>query len=213
MTDGPGLTLVPLDCPSCGASVAAHGADVVYYCTACRNGYRFDDESRSLIPVEVAFLSLPDRAVERYLPFWLQPATVTMAERKAQGDVFRGLMSFFLGGDRTSPSGEGVFAVPAFDAPLDAVVRLTHAYTEALPRLGEKLGERLVGGCYGFDEIRKLAHFTLVATEVDKPDLLKDLSYTIDFGEPRLLGVGFVRARDGWADAVFGIEVPEPAAA
>ena len=211
MTGGE-LRLVPLDCPSCGASVAADGGDIVYYCTACRNGYRFDEESRALQPVEVGFVSLPDRAVERYLPFWLQPATVTIDRREAQGSAFRGLMSFFLGADETSTGGEGTFAVPAFDAPLDAVIRLTRSYTEALPHLGEKLGERLTGGCYGVEEIRKLAHFTLVATEMDKPDLLKDLDYRIEFGEPRVLGVGFTRRGEGWADAVFGIEVPEPAA-
>jgi len=36
------FALVALDCPSCGAGIRADGQDVVYYCTACRNGYRFE---------------------------------------------------------------------------------------------------------------------------------------------------------------------------
>ena len=69
-----GYELVPLDCPSCGAAVKADGEDVVYYCTACRNGYRFDLEAKALSPMEVAFVSLPNVSVELYRPFWLLPA-------------------------------------------------------------------------------------------------------------------------------------------
>jgi hypothetical protein len=202
-----GYELVPLDCPSCGAAVQADGEDVVYYCTACRNGYRFDLEEKALVPMEVAFVSLPNVAVELYRPFWLLPATIEILERDAAGGGFRGLMSFFLGdGDNQQSGGQGTFAVPAFHAPLAAVATLTRRYTEKLPELGERLGERLVGGRYGVLDAKKLAHYALIASEVEKPDLLKQLRYTIEFGRPRLLGVGFVRRDGKVVDAIFGIE-------
>ena len=202
-----GYELVPLDCPSCGAAVKAEGEDVVYYCTACRNGYRFDLEERKLEPMEVAFVSLPNVAVELYRPFWLLPATITVQERSATGGGFRGLMSFFMGGgDEPSASGAGTFAVPAFDAPLAAVATLTRRYTEKLPELGEKLGERLLGGRYGVTDAKKLAHYALIASEVEKPDTLKQLRYEIRFGEARLLGAPFVRRGGKLVDAIFGIE-------
>ena len=202
-----GYELVPLDCPSCGAAVKAEGEDVVYYCVACRNGYRFDLEDKTLVPMEVAFVSLPNVSVELYRPFWLLPATIRVLQRDASGGGFRGLMSFFLGGGEEGPSaGEGTFAVPAFHAPLPAVAALARRYTEALPELGEKLGERLLGGRYGVLDAKKLAHYALIASEVEKPDTLKQLRYEIDFGKPRLLGAPFVR-RDGRVeDAIFGIE-------
>ncbi len=202
-----GYELVPLDCPSCGAAVQADGEDVVYYCTACRNGYRFDDDAKALTPMEVSFVALANVAVELYRPFWLLPATIAIHERDATGGSFRGLMSFFLGGGGDKPSsGEGTFAVPAFHAPLPAVAALVRRYTEKLPELGEKLGERLLGGRYGVGDAKKLAHYALIASEVEKPDTLKQLRYEIEFGEPRLLGVPFARRDGKVVDAIFGIE-------
>ncbi len=203
-----GFELVPLDCPSCGAAVAAEGEDVVYYCTACRNGYRFDLGEKRLEPVEVAFVSLPNVAAELYRPFWLLPARIRIHERDATGGGFSGLMSFFFGGGGDRPSeGEGTFAVPAFHAPLPAVTTLVRRYTEKLPELGEKLGERLLGGRYGVLDAKKLAHYALIASEVEKPDTLKQLRYEIRFGEPRLLGVPFARRDDAVADAVFEVRI------
>ncbi len=197
--------LVPLDCPSCGAAVSARGEDVVYYCTACRNGYSFDVASRSLEPVEVAFLLAPNVAVDRYLPFWMLPAKVTLRERQASGGGFSGLMGFFLGdgGDRGRGPGEGTFAVPAFDCSLAALAALTRAYTERAGEAGERLGERLVGGRYGLGDARKMAHYALIASEIAKPDTLKRLEYEIEFGEARLLGVPFARDGSRLTDALL----------
>lgn len=197
--------LVPLDCPSCGAGIKADGQDVVYYCTACRNGYRFEEETRTLVPVDVAFVAIADKRVDFYLPFWLLPATVTITERTAAGGSFTGLMRFFLGDGDDEPSGDGTFAIPAFQAPLPAVTELARRYTEVLPTLGEKLGERLVGGCYGVADARKLAHYCLIASEVNKSDTLKQLRYEIEFGSARLLGIPFVRHERRAKDAIFEI--------
>lgn len=204
---GAEFRLVPLDCPTCGAGVKAEGEDVVYYCTACRNGYRLDPKAQGLEPTEVAFVSLPSVEAGLYKPFWLLPAKVVIQNRDARGGGFSGLMSFFLGDRDAGASGEGTFAVPAFHAPLAAVTALTRAYTERFPELGEKLGERLLGGCYGVEDARKLAEYTVIATEVGKPDLLRDLAYKIEFGPERLLGVPFVRRGDVVADSIFGIQV------
>lgn len=201
--------LVALDCPSCGAPIAAEGEDVVYYCTACRNGYRFDPGKRDLEEVEVAFVSLPQTSADVYKPFWLLAARVTIEERLASGAALAGLMSFFVGerSGSSAPVGEGTFAIPAFPAPLASVTELTRRYTEALPELGERLGERLLGGCYDEGDARKLAHFALIASEVDRPDKLQNLRYRIEFGESRLLGVPFVREGEALADALFGIRI------
>ncbi len=200
-----GYELVPLDCPTCGAAVAARGEDVVYYCTACRNGYSFDPEGRSLSPVEVAFVTAPNVAVDSYLPFWTLRGRVKLHERKASGASFSGLMSFFLG-DGDAPGlgpGEGTFVVPAFHCRLGALTTLTRAYTLSSLELGERLGERLLGGRYGVDDARKLAHYALIASEVGKPDTLRHLRYEIAFGEARLLGVPFVRDGGRLTDAVL----------
>lgn len=206
--------LVPLDCPSCGAIVAASGVDVVFYCTACRNGYRFVEEKRLLEPVEVVFVAASHVPAERYLPFWQISARVAITQRQAGGRRQRSLMSALLdgvgirGSQRPSaPESETRFAIPAFDATLSAVVELVRRYTRELPGLGEKLGERLLGGCYGVEDAKKLAHFALIAAEVERPDTLLELDYSLSFGEARLLGVPFVRHGDRWRDSLFAITI------
>ena len=203
--------LVPLDCPTCGAAVDAEGEDVVYYCVACRNGYSFNEEERTLEPLEVAFVSAPQVAAERYAPFWVLQATVEILERRASGGrPVEWLNSFFTGlagSDERSRKGRGNFVVPAFNCSLESTLELTRSYTRAFPDLGEKLGEKLTGGRYGVGDARKLTHFAVIASEVDKRDTLKQLQYRIEFGSVRLLGVPLVRKDDIWRDGLFGLPV------
>lgn len=206
--------LLPLACPSCGAPLAAEEDDVVFYCTACRNGYRLDETARPpLVPVPVSFLAVPERAAERHLPFWVLPARLEVHDRSAAGGALRAIVSLFTGGDEL-PAGGAVFAVPAFRLPLDAACRLASRYTRLLSTPGEApaelLGERLTGGVYTPGDAETLAEYTLLAGEVAKSDTLRDISYTLDFGEPRLVGVPFERAGGGdgrWRDLRFGEEV------
>jgi len=205
-----GFELVPLDCPACGAPLAAEATDVVYYCTACRSGFRYDPSvPRRLAPVEVAFVASPHRAAEGYAPFWLLPARVEILERDAGASgVISGLLGFFTGATDDSPAGDGTFVVPAFPLPIADAVELALRYTLELPGFDELRGERLTGGVCDVDDARKLAEYTLVASEVRKRDTLRNLRYDLSFGPARLLGVPWVRSGSGTsaprADAVFG---------
>lgn len=203
-----GFRLIPLDCPKCGAALAAEGEDVVYYCTACRSGHLLtpgDGDALRLEQVEVAFVAVPGQQVERHLPFWLLPAQVTLHQRDATGGALAFLAGLFGSGSPGPGTTEGTFAIPAFHAELPAATELAARYTRELPRLGERLGEKLTGGRYGVEDARKLAHYLLIATEAGRSDTLKDLEYKIDFGAPRLLGVPFVRRGEGLVDACFGL--------
>ena len=203
------LRLVLLKCSQCGAPLAAEGSDVVYYCTACRSGFRLEGEGEGerLVPVTVEFVSAPHVAASRYLPFWLLPAKVTIQQRDAAGGAIQGLMRLFTGGGEEGlGQGEVRFAIPAFRAPIDTITELALRYTEALPHLGEKLGEKLTGGTLSPEDAGKLAHFTLIAAEAAKPDTLKNLAYHIDLGPPSLLGVPFVEKEGRLVDGVFGVE-------
>lgn len=201
----PRYELVPLDCPSCGASLAAAEEDVVFYCTACRNGYRYRSAVPPLVPVDVGFVAAPNQAVEKYLPFWLLEASVEIggAPRRQMPSLIRS----FLGSGGEPRSGPGRFVVPAFQADLDAAIELVRRYTREFPKLDELLGERLVGGCFGVEDARKFAHFAVIAGEVDKGGVLRSLDYSIEFGAARLLGVPFARAGDSWKDSLFGIRI------
>lgn len=205
--------LAVLDCPGCGAPLAGDDEDLVFYCTACRSGFRVPEGDpprpggERLVPVEVSFLASPAKAGDLHLPFWILPAKVEILQRSGSGDLFRGLMSFFLSGREESGSapGEGAFAVPAFRCSLQRAVGLGMRYTFEPPDRGELPRERLTGGCTTVEDARKLAEYLLIASEARKPDTLKELRYRLEFGPPRLLGVPFVRGDDGLRDVFFGL--------
>lgn len=214
--------LVPLSCPSCGSSVEAEATDTVFYCVSCRSGYLFvgEDAARrsiggvispvagALEPLEVSFLADPSIAVERYRPFWLLPGRLEVHERSSAGLAgLTGFLGSLFGGpgaadERTS---EVTFAVPAFELPLERARDLGSRYTVELPHLGERLGERLTGGTLSSADARVLAEYVFIAREVGASGTLKELRYSLDWGEPRLLGVPFGRRGDGWVDAFFGL--------
>ena len=205
MTGG-GFGLVPLDCPTCGAALAAAGEDVVFYCTACRNGYHYELETPHLAPLEVEFVAASNLAVEKYLPFWVLEAQVEVRGQtgRSRPSLIRALFGGG-GGDETEEA--GTFVVPAFQADLDATVELARRYTRDFPRLDRLLGEQLTGGCFDVEDAKKLAHFAVIAGEVDKRGVLRSFDYAIEFGEARLLGVPFVRHADSWKDALYGIRI------
>ncbi|HMB53775.1 MAG TPA: hypothetical protein VKU40_10680 [Thermoanaerobaculia bacterium] len=205
-----GFELVPLDCPACGAPLAAEETDVVFYCTACRTGYRYaPEEKRGLAAVEVSFVASPHQAAEGYLPFWLLPAKVEILQRDAAGGALRGLVQLFVGGDgaEDASSGDGHFVLPAFRLPIAEAVELALRYTQEFPSLDELLGERLTGGSFGAGDAVTLAHYVLIASEVRKRDMLKNLDYRLTAGTPRLLGVPWVSVGPRRVDAVFGLSM------
>lgn len=207
MSAQPGFELIPLDCPSCGAGIRAQGEDVVYYCTACRNGYQLAEENGSLRRIETSFVVAPHIEADEYRPFWILPAKVDIIDRQSKGRVLGSILGTFHGDGRLGDDGEGAFAVPAFQASLESVTRLVQSYTGELPELREKLGEHLLGGCFSRQDAEKLAHYAVMATEVARPGVLLTLLYEIEFGEPRLLGVPFYSKGGTTKDAIFGIEV------
>lgn len=202
------FSLLPLDCSACGAAMAADGLDVVFFCSACRNGYRFEPTTGGLIPLDVEFVVRPDLEVDEYKPFWLIPAEVQIQGRAAKTGGFSGILGRIFGdGTPANRTAATVFAVPAFKLEISRAVELTRRYTADLPQERTGLGERLVGGCFDVEDAHKIVHYAVIATEVDRPDLLTQLRYRIDFGEPRLLGVPFANESGMRRDARFHIVV------
>jgi hypothetical protein len=184
-----------LDCPSCGAGLAAEGEDVAFYCTACRNGFVFERASGALRPLEVSFLALVGKQASRYLPFWALPAEVAIRDRSGRGPATPRLLG----------AASGTIAIPAYATSLQRATALVERYSRELPRFGERLGERLTGASLRLEDARTLARFAVVDAELKASDVLTTLDFAVDFGEPRLIGVPFVGAEGQSADAFFGL--------
>jgi hypothetical protein len=200
-----GFELVPLDCPACGAPLAAEADDVVFYCTACGSGFRHEPEApRALAPVEVGFVLAPTTPAAGWLPFWLLPARLEILRRDAAGGLLSGLLGLLAGGEGEAPA-DPAFLIPAFALPIERLVDVAVQYTTRRPHLGERLGERLTGGVHGPEDAAKLAHYALITVEAEKRDTLRDVDYRLELGTPRLLGVPWVAAGGERRDALFGI--------
>ena len=207
-----GFQLVRLQCPTCGSGIVAEGEDVVYYCVSCR--------SATVSPAKRRRDSPRSRSAS-----WRRPRSRPAAgcrsgscrrrslctSAKARAAASRVCSVSSESAAATSPARprEGAFAVPAFAAPLAEVTALATRYTQELPQLlargGERLGERLTGGRLAPADAEKLAHYVLVAAEAAKPDTLRTLRYTLDFGPARLLGVPFVQSGGRWTDGYFNL--------
>ncbi|HEX2253293.1 MAG TPA: hypothetical protein VHQ65_08495 [Thermoanaerobaculia bacterium] len=205
------FALVPLDCPSCGAGVAAEADDVVFYCTACRSGYAHRPGAAAaagpLVPVPVTFLAAPTHPVAGHLPFWWLPARLEILRRAASGAVLRGLVDFLTGREEQAGPRETGFAIPAHRLPLARTVALAMRYTMEPPARGELLGERLTGAVLASADAEKLAHYVLIASNVAQSDTLQDFEYDLRFGEPRLLGVPWVTEGNHRVDAFFRLPI------
>lgn len=202
------FSLVPLQCAACGAGLEAEGMDIAFFCSACRNAFRFDPESSQMIPLRVDFVSVSDVEGVVFKPFWAIPAEVHIEGRVANPSGFLGILGSFLerGGSGIGMA-RAVFAVPAFKLDIRRAIELSRRYTAEPPEIGERLGKRLVGGCFDIDDAQKIVHYAVIATEVEKRDVLTDLKYRIDFAEPRLLAVPFVSEAGVLKDARFHLVV------
>ncbi|MEJ2086306.1 MAG: hypothetical protein P8Y44_11610 [Acidobacteriota bacterium] len=202
------FSLVPLRCEACGTGMEAEGTDIVFYCPGCRNGFRFDPESHRMIPLQVDFVSVIDMEGVVFKPFWSIPATVHIEGRVANPAGFLGILSSLLErGASGMAVASTVFAVPAFKLDIRRAIELSRRYTTEPPEVGERLEVPLLGGCFDFDDAHKIVHYAVIATEVEKGDVLTDLKYRIEFGEPRLLAVPFVAEAGVWKDARYHLVV------
>jgi uncharacterized protein YbaR (Trm112 family) len=218
----PGLTLLALRCPSCGAGLEAESEDVVFYCAACRNGYRASDTEPVLDSVEVTFLVAPTVAVAKYLPFWRLDAAVEILERQvgsaSSGVAGAGLGAFIqrvLAGSssRAGASQALRFLIPAYRTPLQNARALALGYGTVAEELGQKLGERLTGASLPVEDARKFAEFLFLLQQAQASGVLLTLRYTLEFsGPPVLVGVPFTRrgvesqaSQGSLVDARFGL--------
>jgi len=161
-----------------------------------------------MIPLQVDFVSVSDLEGVVFKPFWSIPAEVHIEGRVANPAGFLGILGSLL---ERGGSGVGVartvFAVPAFKLDIRRAIELSRRYTAEPPEVGERFGKRLVGGCFDIDDAHKIVRYAVIATEVEKRDVVTDLKYHIDFGDPRLLAVPFVSEAGVLKDARFHLVV------
>lgn len=201
----PDIQIKVIKCANCGSTLNVEINDEITYCISCGSGFELVDGK--LCPIEVNFIS-PLKAQQGeliYKPFWKLEADVTVIDRDAGG----GFLKKIFTGNTTGAGGILNFVIPAFDCSIVSLKKLAMYYTFQNPPLSpQKFSVSLKGFSYGRDDARKLAEFTLISFEAEKPDTIRSLRYEIKFLNDSILGMPFYLLQDKTLiDAVTGMNV------
>ena len=209
MVDNSGLRLITLKCDKCGSLLNADPEDVVYYCNSCDTGYEIINETDEIVEVTVDF-ALPTNPIDAevvYLPFWVFDAYIDITSRDASGTL--GSMSSFIKtkvgvGEQEKPVEK--FYVPAFETSMENIKKLGLEFTRQQPDFDLLKKNRITGCIYSSQDAEKIADFIFLSSEAEKPDMMKDISYTLNLTSPHVVAFPFYKA-DGLTDGILGIRI------
>ncbi len=189
------VSLLPLDCPSCGSAMRAEPLDVLFLCQHCGQGAVLGKEGMDLVSSS-ALLPAPSRRAELWRPAWLLQADVAITERVRAG----GLRTPGWHGRRT-------FVIPAFDLPLTSFTRLATALSRAVGETGEVPHEPVTGGILSRSDALVLARHMILSEEIGKPDMLAAIDLKIEALSWRLVATPYERKEDRLHCAITGVSV------
>ncbi len=179
--------------------------DVVFRCTNCGQGYAIVEGELKGVKISFASprLQEPGQEVE-YHPFWVLRSDVDIKDRSARGGFFRSA----FGEGKTS--GEVIFYIPGFNAPLKTLKELGMSFTKSRfnYETSEARGRALKGCIHSENFARGFADFIFLSIEAEKADKMRSIGYSIEFKEPEVLAVPFVSTDKGKKkDLLTGLEV------
>ena len=208
MTQASGLRLVALKCKKCGSLLDADPKDVVYYCSNCGTGYEIINEKDELVALDINF-ALPKKALDAeivYFPFWVFNADININERNASGTL-GSVVDFIKGKITGGPKSIEKFYVPAFETSMENIKKLGLEFTRNQPDFDTLKKDKLKGCTYSSRDAEKIADFIFLSMEAEKPDMLKNISYTLGLSSPKVIGMPFYRDDAGFIDGIFGIKI------
>ncbi len=210
MTDASGLRLVALKCSKCGSLIKAEPDDHVYYCGNCGTGFELINEKDELAVVNIDF-ALPVKKQDAeiiYLPFWVFDTNIQISSRDSSatlGSAAGFIKNIFSGGDGSKPVTK--FYVPAFDTPISNIRRLGMEFTKNQPELESIKKDKLTGCRFSSRDAEKLADFIFLSIEAEKPDMLKNITYSLGLSSPRATGIPFYKTGGSLTDGIVGITI------
>jgi hypothetical protein len=183
------LTLLPLRCPGCGSSLQGESGGIFLYCPGCGGGYELSAQD-ALEPVPVSFAAYAAGS-QTFHPFWVFGAALTLAAREAR----RSLTQYFTGSSGLTrlfeERGTLDFYCPGFASDLDAERSWGLHLTREQPRLSPVGRQpRIEGLTLTQADARAVADHLFLASEIEQPDLVRELDYTLQLTNPRVVVIG-----------------------
>jgi hypothetical protein len=170
-------------------------SDLLFFCGHCGSGALLDEEGLTTVE-STALLPTPGRHARVWKPSWIIEVDVVVDERiRADGRRTKGWR------------GERSFVVPAFELPLDDLVRLARALSVAAGTVGEVPREPIHGGTLSLEDALTLARHIVVGEEVRKPDMLASVQAELTPKSQRLAAIPFEQAEGRLRCAVTGVTI------
>ena len=185
----PGVQLVLLRCPGCGSALDGESDGIFLYCRACGRGYELSADD-ALEPIPVAFASYAAGSRD-FHPFWVFDASLTLGARQAQRSLAQrltrpaGLTRLF------EERGSLTFYCAASPGDLDAERSWSLHLTREQPELAPADRQPQIGGlALSQNDARVVAEHLFLASEIEQADVVRDLQYTLDLTNARVVVVG-----------------------
>ncbi len=182
------VRLFLLRCPECSSNLSGEKEGVFLYCGGCGAGFRLDADQLIKVPVYFARLNPNSQSFQ---PFWAFDATLEVRNM----DANRGISSFFK--DRRGlvqlfkERGTVRMYVPASAGELTADQPRALRLTMDQPEL-EYIGHmpQISGFTVGLEDAEKVADFLLLTSEIQQPDMMRKLDYSLHLNNPMIVVIG-----------------------
>jgi hypothetical protein len=173
-----GVKLLPLRCPGCGGALRGESSAAFLYCPGCGAGHVVAEDG-SLVAMSVSFAAY-DASRTRFYPFWT--FTARLALRSREGGSPRGLSALF------AQRGAIRFYCAAYSGDFEAKARWSLHLTREQPELSAASRQPSIEGLvFTPDEARKIAEDVFLESEIELGDIVRNLAYSLDLGDPRLV--------------------------
>jgi hypothetical protein len=175
------MKLLLLRCPGCQRPLKANDHDLILLCPNCFTAVHIQDNG--LVPVEIQYARPADNQGEaaEWRPFWVFTGQVKLKKREVQAKD-----GFF--GNSSAAAAEQLWGqtrrlyVPAWELSLRQVQEIGRQLIETQPEyvMVERPSQpRLLPAVLSADDAQKMLEFIVTAIEANRPDMLRNLKFSI----------------------------------
>lgn len=189
------VELIPVKCPKCKKTIRSGGQDIFFYCDYCDVGYELSGDKLRPVVLEFKKYRGKLKGEAMNIPFWAFRAKLIIHLREASHtatSLFSELGKLLCGkipGMRSKS--ELTFYVPAHQSPPDKIASLGRRFTINQPVLEDSEFCEFEELAYNSEDAAKLADYIFLSSEIEKPDVISRLKYTLELKMPKLMVVSF----------------------
>lgn len=183
------VTLMLLRCTECQSNLSGEKEGVFLYCGGCGAGFRLEDGKLLKIPV---YFAKAAQNPQSYVPFWAFDATLELHNVEAKKGIKSmlsdrgGLVRLF------QERGTVRMYVSASQGDLEAQRPRALQLTLDQPELEYVNHQPKVEGfTVALDDAEKVADFLFLTSEIEQPDMMRNLEYKLSLNNPMVVIIGF----------------------